>query len=123
MVKKKTARRTRATKIVDDKEYQALIPQIIEASGNFLNNVKNPFFVGFVIVVLAGAFFLHKYFGVIVNMRSDMSTQNQITIKRNVLEKEQNELLKKQNDLIQQQNKSLDDLSKKGFKLNKDFKH
>lgn len=122
MVKKKPVRKTRITKAIDEKEYQALIPQIIEASGNFLNNVKNPLFVGFVIVVIAAAFFLHKYFGVIVNMRSDMSTQNQLTLKRNVLEKEQNELLKKQNDLIVQQNKSLDDLNKKGFKFNKDFK-
>jgi len=123
MVKRKPARKPRAAKIIDDKDYQALIPQIIEASGNFLNNVKNPFFVGFVIVVIAGAFFLHKYFGVIVTMRTDMSVQNQLTLKRNILEKEQNELLKKQNELIEQQNKSLESLNKKGFKFGKTAEH
>lgn len=95
MVPRKKGRKKSHSEIVrSEKNYQGTIPQIIEASGNFLNNVKKPFFVWGVLALGVLAFALHLWTSRISTLYDVLAQQNVLTEKNNELRAQQNDLLK-----------------------------
>lgn len=92
MVKKKLKKKKKNS--TDTSNYSSIIPQIIESFGNFLNNVKNPWLVIAVLLIICGGILIHELIGI-------QSTYS-----------EQNELLKKENALREQGKNIKDDFYK-----------
>lgn len=116
MVVKRKAKKTNT-----NKQYSSLLPEIIESSGNFLNNVKHPIFVTIIASMVFLGYVMHRYYGVAVKMLLDTDKKIHVEEQQNVLLKHQNEALDTQNILLGQQNKLLDELNKKGFTVKKSF--
>lgn len=83
----------------DDNKYQSPIAQIIESAGNFVNNVKERWFVIVILLILTFSFLAYKYL--------DIATKN---LEANLLIKK---ALYEQNDLVAKQNYLLDGIPKK----------
>jgi nucleoside permease NupC len=60
-------------------QYSSIIPQIIQSFGNFLNNVKNPWLVIAVLLIICGGILIHE----LISIKSSYSEQNELLKKEN----------------------------------------
>lgn len=86
MVKRKTKRQSSPSPL--------LLPQVIDSAGNFLNNVRKPFFVWGVLALGVIAFGIQVWTSKVGGLYDVLQQQNKLAQENNDLRKQQNDLLK-----------------------------
>ncbi len=82
----------------DDKDYKSPVAETVEATGNFINSVKNPGFIIILVLIIGGGFLAYKYFDILMDIKLAIVEQNDLVIKQNVLLNQQTEATKKISD-------------------------
>jgi hypothetical protein len=79
-----------------EEKYTATTAQVIEASANFLNSIKNPLFILLLLVLVGSGYLFYKAIGELIEIKISLAQQNSLVAQQNVL--------------LSQQNKALEDL-------------
>lgn len=97
MVKKKIIKRKKKKSYdLDPNSYSNIVPQTIESFGNFLNNVRNPWLVIAVLLIICGGILIHELIGI----KSSYLEQNELLKKEAALKEERKNLEEKFSTMI-----------------------